>query len=135
MGRTVEQPQLEIDFNSIKNAMNFITVYHDDEDTLFLRPQEPRPAVSYDWDGEVWLRLNPYNGEIVGFEIDDFESVFLQKYPEIANAWKEVKPLCHRKKKSLPQETNWEAFLIIILEFLQTLLRDNPQQARLTLNH
>lgn len=135
MGGTVEQLYPEINFNSIKNAMNFITVYHDDEDTLFLRPSELRPAVSFDWNGEIWLRLDPNNSEIVGFEIDDFESVFLKKYPGLASAWMEVKPLCHRKKKTVPQEICWEAFLRIITEFIQTLLRDNPQQAKLALNH
>jgi hypothetical protein len=133
MGRTVEQMPFEINFDSFRTVVNFTPVYHGEEDTFLLRPKEPSPAVSFDWNGEVWLRLNPNNGEIVGFEIDDFESVFLKKHPELASAWKEVKPLCHRKKKTVPQETCWEAFLKIILEFLQSLLKENPQQARLSI--
>ncbi len=130
MARNVEQEHIEIDFGTLKNVINFVPIYHDDEDTLFLRPEEPRPAVSFDWDGDIWLRIAPSNGEIVGFEIDDFESIFLKKYPELANAWKEVKPLCHRKKKTSPEETYWDAFLMIIMEFLQTLVREKPQQIR-----
>jgi len=129
MGRTVERTDLEIDFDTIKNVIDFIPIYHGKEDTFFLRPEESKSAVSFDWNGDIWLRINPGNGEIVGFQIDDFESVFLKKYPELANAWKEVKPLCHRKKKTQTEETFWEAFLKIILEFLQTMVREKPQQA------
>jgi len=129
MGRTVEQTHFEIDFSTLENVMHFLLVYHDDEDAFFLRTEQPRPAVSFDWDGDIWLRVDPCNGEIVGLEIDDFESVFLRKYPELANAWKEVKPLCHRKKMTIPDENSWGAFLRIILEFLRTLVRDNPKQA------
>ena len=129
MGRAVKHEHIEIDFSTLKNVIGFVPIYHDDEDTFFLRPEEVQSAVSFDWNGDIWLRINPSNGEIVGFEIASFESIFLKKYPEIANAWKEVKPLCHRKKKTLPEETFWEAFLRIILDFLQTLVREKPQQA------
>lgn len=129
MGRTVDRTDLEIDFDTLKNVIDFIPIYHSDEDILFLRPNESKSAVSFDWNGDIWLRINPSNGEIVGFQIDDFESIFLKKYPELANAWKEVKPLCHRKKITQTEETFWEAFLRIILQFLQTLVREKPQQA------
>lgn len=132
MGRAVELEHIEIDFNTLKNVINFVPIYHDNEDTFFLRPKEVQPAVSFDWNGDIWFRINPSNGEIVGFEIASFESIFLKKYPEIANAWKEVKPLCHRKKKTIPEEVYWEAFLRIILDFLQTLMREKPQQAAFT---
>ena len=132
MGRAVKHEHIEIDFNTLKNVIDFVPIYHDAEDTFFLRPEKVQSAVSFDWNGDIWLRINPSNGEIVGFEIASFESIFLKKYPEIANAWKEVKPLCHRKKKTIPEETYWEAFLRIILDFLQTLVREKPQQAVFT---
>lgn len=133
MGRTVVQSMdFEIDFSTIKNVSNFVPIYHDEEDTFFLRQQEPIPATSFDWGGDIWLRINPKNGEIVGFEIDDFESVFLKKYPEVASAWKEFKPLCHRKKITTPDKSCWEAFLRIITEFLEALMREKPQQSELT---
>jgi len=133
MGRIVEQTHFVIDFSTMKNTVNFIPVYHDDEDTFFLRPEEPRAAVSFDWNGDVWLRIDPSSGEIVGFEIDDFESIFLKKYPALANAWKETKPLCRRKKRTIPEETCWEAFIRILMEFLRELVRENPQQSQLAI--
>ncbi len=133
MGRTVRELDFKIDFNTINNLTNCVPVYHAEEDTFFLRPQEPSLATSFDWDGDVWLRVDPETGEIVGIEIDDFESVFLKKYPQLEKAWKETKPLCHRKKKNKSEETCWEGFLRIILEFLRTLVRERPQQAQLNI--
>lgn len=133
MGRIVEQENFKIDFDTIKNAKDFILIYHDDEDTLFVQPEEPRPAVSFDWNGDVWFRIDPNNGSIVGLEIDDFESIFLKKYPELANAWKEIKPLYRRRKRNTPEETSWQAFLRILVEFLRELVTEKPQQAQLAI--
>lgn len=133
MGGIVEQESFKIDFNSIKKATGFIPIYHDDEDTLFLRSEEPSPAVSFDCNGDVWFRVDPSSGEIVGFEIDDFETIFLKKYPELASAWKEIKPICLRKKRSIPEETCWEAFLKILMEFIRELVNKNPQQVQLAI--
>jgi uncharacterized protein YuzE len=98
-------------------------VYHSKEDTLFLRPDKPRPATSFDLNGEVWVRIDPENGEIVGLEIEDFESFFLKKHPEIATVWKEVKPWISRGKKE-----KQELFQLIISDFLLTFLKENPYQ-------
>lgn len=129
MGRIImELDNIQVDSSTIDNIKSFTPVYHEDEDTFFLRPDKPRRATSFDWNGEIWVRVDPENGEIVGLEIDDFEAVFLKRYPEIANAWKEAKPLCHRKKMQKYEEASWEAFLRIILEFLLAFFRDKPQQ-------
>lgn len=130
MGRTVmESGNIQVDFSTLDNIKSFTPVYHEDEDTFFLRPAEPRLATSFDWNGEVWIRVDPQNGEIVGLEIDDFEAIFLKRYPQIANAWKESKPLCRGKGLLRHKEVSWEAFLRIILEFLLAFFRDRPQQA------
>ena len=130
MGRTmIGSSKPQIDFGTINNIRNFVSVYHGDEDTFFLRPANPRPATSFDWDGDIWLRVDPASGEIVGIEIDDFESIFLKKHPEIAKAWEEVKPHCLRKKS----EETMESFILIIWDFLQKLFRENPQQASLNM--
>ncbi len=130
MGREIiGSDSLQIDYDTMNNIKSFTSVYHEDEDTFFLRPEKPRPATSVDWDGEFWLRVDLESGEVVGFEIEDFETVFLKKHPELASAWKEAKPLCHRKRSHSYEETTWEAFLRIILEFLQTFIKKNPQQA------
>jgi len=130
MGRTLEQAHVDIDYSTIKQATDFTPIYHSNEDIFFLRTTSPREAVSLDWDGDIWLRIDPKTGEIVGLEIADFEAVFLKKYPGLASAWKEAKPLCIRKKTGKPEEINCEAFLRIILEFLKTLLRENPLQSQ-----
>lgn len=132
MGRTiteVDKPQL--DFNTVSNIMNFIPVYDKHEDTLFCRPDKPRPATSVDWNGEIWIRVDPENGEIVGLEIDEFEAVFLKKHPELIMVWEEIKPLCRKKKAKKSEEPIWESFLRIILNFLIQLFRENPKQASL----
>ena len=69
---------LKLDFNTIDNITHFVITYHEDEDTLFIRPNVPRPATSFDWNGEIWIRVDPTNGEVLGLEIDDFEAVFLK---------------------------------------------------------
>jgi len=129
MGRKImDLDNLQVDYSTMDNIKSFAPVYHEDEDTFFLRAEKPRPATSVDWDGELWIRIDPKNGEVVGLEIEDFETVFLKKYPELASAWKEAKPLCQRKRSHRYEETTWDAFLRIILEFLQTFLKENPQQ-------
>lgn len=121
-----ELPQ--IDFGSLaKRVSSFVCVYHKDEDTFFLRTEPPLPAVSMDWDGELWIRIEPNTGEIVGIEIDNFEAIFLEKHPELAKAWSQVKPLCTRKHRKESQN-DWDVFIRIIVNFLSKLFRDNPLQ-------
>jgi hypothetical protein len=131
MGRTnmMNIPQAPINLDTLKNIESFILVYHEDEDTLFVRPDNPRPATSLDWNGEVWIRIDLESGEVVGLEIDDFEGFFLKKHPELALAWQQVKPLCHRKKKDICEEPLWISFIKIITAFLLQLFRTTPQQS------
>ena len=132
MGRTITKLDTpKIDFNTLDRVKKFYPVYHDDEDVLFLRPDTPRPAMSFDFEGEIWIRFDPETGEIVGLEIDDFEAIFLKKHPELAQVWVEAKPLCRRKTKTKKKgtDTTWDSFLLIILDFFLTFLRENPQQA------
>lgn len=122
----VDNPQ--VNFNTINDLKGLMPVYHQEYDTFYLRGEKPRPATSYDLNGTAWLRVDVESGDIVGLQIDDFESVFLKKYPELAKAWKEVKPLCVRpKSRKCPVDAE-ESFLLIIINFLLTLFRDNPQQ-------
>lgn len=120
-----------IDLNTIDNIKHFNLIYHDGEDILFARPATARPATSLDWGGELWVRVVPETGEIVGLEIDDFESVFLKKYPSLAKAWQEVKPICHQKRTQKYEDASWESFLRIIYEFLVQFFKNNPAQATL----
>ena len=132
MGRAVMVPNSpEIDFDTLDNIKDFDLTYHEDEDTLFIRPERPRSATSIDWDGEIWVRVDITTGEIVGLEIDDFEGVFLKKHPDLASAWKDAKPLTHRRKASKPSNISWESFLQIILDFIKRFLTEHPQQVNL----
>jgi uncharacterized protein YuzE len=130
MGTTLRQIQSpEIKLETIDNIRSFTPVYIKDNDTLLLRPDRPQPATSVDINGELWLRIDVESGEVVGVEIEDFESVFLKKHPELARAWQDVKPLCHRKLYRT-SETTWQSFLLIVLDFLRTLFAKNPYQIR-----
>ena len=132
MGRAIMMSNSpKIDFETLDNARDFAPTYYQDEDTLFIRPEKPRPATSIDWDGEIWVRVDIETGEIVGLEIDDFEKVFLKKHPDLASAWKDTKPLIHRKKTGKSPDISWESFLRIILDFIKHLFEEHPQQASL----
>ena len=70
----------EVDFNTVENIRSFVPDYDKVADSLLLQPHEPDPAVSVDWNGEMWLRINPENGEIIGVEIEDYKKFFARKY-------------------------------------------------------
>jgi hypothetical protein len=127
----IEYPQ--IDLNSVKDLKNLKCIYHKKEDTLFIRPEKPLPATSVDWEGELWIRVDINTGKIVGLEIDDFESIFLKKHPEIAKVWEGYKPLCDIRKIATKREKDfYESFYTILSNFLLSLFSSHPQQ--LTLN-
>jgi len=119
---------LRVDPSTIDNIKKFTLTYHDKEDTLFLHPAEPREATSIDLNGEIWLRVDVRTREILGLEIEDFEAVFLKRHPDLAHAWQEVKPWCHRRKR--PKE-HVQSFLLILLNFLSAFVRNSPQQGQL----
>lgn len=119
-------PQIKIDFGTLRNVGDFRLVYHEDEDTLFLRPAKALPGTSVDWNGEVWIRVSLASGEIVGLEIDEFEFVFIKRHPELESAWKEIKPLCLRKPVRCAGPS-----ALILLNFFTRLLQGSPQPASL----
>lgn len=127
----LDTPKIDLSTLTLDKIKAFQLVYHDDEDVLFLRPDTPRPATSFDLEGEVWIRFDPETGEIVGLEIEDFESIFLKKHPELAEGWAEAKPLCHRRTIKSGTSMTWESFLLIMVNFLLKFLRENPQQIEL----
>lgn len=132
MGRTatkLDSPKIDFSTLTLDRIRTFQLVYHDDEDVLFLQPDTPRPATSFDLEGKVWVRVDPETGEVVGLEIEDYEAVFLKRYPEIAQAWAEAKPSCRRKKRGKDRDTTWESFLLIMVNFFLTFFRENPHQA------
>ena len=134
MGKTmIKMDNPEVDFTTLRNLMSFKPVYHKREDTFFIIPSKPQPATSIDWNGELWIRVNPESGEVVGLEIEDFESVFLKKHPEIANVWADFKPLCLKDLKKC-EDSVLQVFIRIIMDFLSELFSNDPKQIPLSLN-
>jgi uncharacterized protein YuzE len=128
MGKLIVEDHPRFDEKTIENLTTTTAVYNSDEDTLFIRPETARPAVSYDLNGELWIRFDPATKEIIGLEIENFESVFLKKHPEIAKVWKTVKPHCAHKKTRIADDEICTSFLRILLSFFNELFRENPQQ-------
>lgn len=123
----IEIPRINL--QSFKNLKNITIVYDDGVDTLYVRPRLPRSATSYDWQGEIWLRVDIETGDVVGLEIADFENVFLKKHPELAPAWREAKKQCHHKRIKKEDKECWESFIRMIFEFFQELFKAGYQQA------
>jgi len=119
---------LQLNRVSMSKFASYTCVYDSSGDILYIRPETPLPAVSLDWNGEIWLRLDPSSSELVGIEIGDFESIFLKKHPELATVWQQYKPRCKRKDRKRTRDGDWETFVRIIIEFLSSLFAENPQQ-------
>lgn len=133
MGNAIKNAQqpinnLSLNRKAINKMLSYNCIYHKKEDTLFFLPDNPKPATSFDWNGEIWLRLDPQTEEIIGIEIENFEKVFLIKYPELAAVWKAAKPYCLRKISRNKSNNTWGSFVRIILEFLSNLFDKTPQQ-------
>lgn len=73
----------QIDFDTINNIRSFTVNYDKEIDSLMLQPKTPVPAASVDWDGDLWVRVNPDEGKIVGIEIEGFRRFFSKKYHSI----------------------------------------------------
>jgi len=109
----------EVKWDSYDPA-RFVLDYDKKADIMYVRLPEARPATTIDLNDEVWLRVDLETGEIVGFEIDDFELVFLKKHPEIAAPWHETRPKRSDEKM---------AFVVAVLfELLRSLIGAHPQQ-------
>ena len=123
----IESENFNIDFKSLENLSTFVPMYHKENDTFFIRPEQPLPAVSFDWNGELWIRVDS-TGKIVGLEVENFESVFLKKHPEVAQVWTEAKRFCLHRKVRTNEEDICESFIRIMLQFLSNMFQNNPQQ-------
>ena len=128
MGKTIIEDSPRFNEDTMNNLKGVIPVYRSDEDILFIRPKNSSPAVSYDWEGELWLRFDPSTKVVLGIEIENFESVFLKKHPEVAKVWKDAKPICIHKRTRTTDEGICESFIRILLSLFGDLFAKNPQQ-------
>ncbi len=126
----------DIKFETINNLKNLMPSYDKKYDTFFVTQNPPVPAASIDWNGEIWIRVAS-NGDIVGFEVENFEKVFLAKNPDIIPSWKQFKRICLEnervfiRKPEVKKTDICEMFLMILLNFISNLFRSHPQQAEL----
>ncbi len=127
-----EPPNFNIKLETITNLKDLMPSYDKRFDTFFLSPIKPISSVSVDWNGEFWLRVAS-NGDVVGLEVENFEKVFLFKYPEVRVIWKDFKQTCLKnERKLLPNPPGeYESFLRILLNFLSELFQTNPSQQAL----
>ena len=113
---------LSIDFKEFRSS------YDKQHDTLFLYREPKRPGTSLDIGGHLWLRFDPDTLDILGFEIENFEQVFLVRYPELGINWKKVKS--HIAKRA-PPDGVLSDYLRLLLEWLKTVVKNHPTQIEL----
>lgn len=75
---------ITLKLNELSSVTAWSAEYNEAEDTLYLRTGDPRPATSVDLDGEVWARVDPATGDVVGFDIEGFRAVFIPHHPALA---------------------------------------------------
>lgn len=112
-----------------KAFLRFEHSYDKQRDILFVYGTPKKPAVSLDLGGHVWVRFLPESGEVVGIEIEDFERVFLIKYPELKVGWEQVKPRIVKRFK--PDENGFVDYLRILLAYLKNIMETHPPQLSL----
>jgi hypothetical protein len=87
--------------------------------------------VSFDVGGHLWLRFDPETHEVVGVEIEDFEKVFLVKFPELRAGWERDKP--SQIKLYRRDESPLAEYLRFLLLHIQNILKNHPHQRELPL--
>lgn len=106
----------------------FERFYDKDRDVLSLYKEPKRPAVSLDIGGHFWVRFDPTSGEVVGLEFEDFERVFLVRYPELRVGWEGIKPKIIKKTK---RQYSTADYLKMLLLFIQGIVKDHPNGGNL----
>ncbi|MBI4201764.1 MAG: hypothetical protein HY532_01435 [Chloroflexi bacterium] len=95
---------------------------------LFIYREPKVAATSFAVGNGAWLRLTD-SGDVIGFEIEDFEHVFLRKHPELRRSWDELKPsIIKRLKRRSDVDKVLAAFLLALKSELQRFLQQNPVQ-------
>jgi len=103
-----------MDFDTFDNIKGYTFSFDRELDTLYWLSMPVQAATSIDRDG-VWYRVNPQTGKIAGIEIEDFESVFLKRPPELQPSWKLVRKIIIKDKA----DASTIAFGNILFAFLQ----------------
>lgn len=64
-----------------------VSAYDAEGDILKLSVDPGRPATSIDVSGAFWLRADPASGEVLGFEVEGFQTCFLKNRSELPGLW------------------------------------------------
>lgn len=118
-------PQLELDADTFSG---FTRSYDKRRDILFINTTPKRAAISLDVGGHFWVEFDPETDEVVGIQIDDFESVFLMKYPELRSGWQRDKPLI---VKPFKREGDVAEYLRFLIMHLQNIVKAHPFQTQM----
>ncbi len=94
-------------------------------DTFSVSVEPPVPAVSYRVD-DAWVRVVRETGEVVGYEFEDFERVFLPGHPELGLAWKQART--HRRMLFFKRpQGNLDSLTESTLRWVRASLRALPK--------
>lgn len=118
-----------VNLDTVNNIRQFVLEYNNKEDVLFLHSKPTTDAMSFDWDGEFWIRFNPNNGEIVGIEIEDFERCFLERHLELKQVWSSGKSRTYRRKVDIHRDD----FIQRLLDLFLSIFSCHPTQIEMKL--
>ena len=121
---TIEIPELKWNQEAFQNH-----AYDKQRDILFIRQEPKRAGISLDIGGHLWVRFDPESGDVIGIEIEDFERVFLAKYPEMKLGWDQLKPRITKIKK--PDKSKVIEYLHLLLMFVRDMVNYHPHQTEL----
>ena len=123
-----EIPVPELRWNS-EIIDTFVRSYDSERDILFAHTMPKRPAMAMDVGGHLWIRFDPETHEVIGIEIEDFERVFLVKYPELSLGWTEDKPKITKPlRNDVGSVSEYLRFLIM---YVKGMLEHHPLQTSL----
>jgi uncharacterized protein YuzE len=113
-------------WSGFKDAKSLVGHYDKRADTLYICREDYKdaPGASVDVEGEFWLRIDPKTNQVIGFEIEDFVSIFLQKNPELERVWRQSNAR-HFIRRSNPETK--QSTLLLILERLRALFSSSPK--------
>lgn len=85
---------------------NKLWVHYDDEaDSMVIYiTGGPVRAISVHLGDDTYLKVNPANGDIVGFHVEAWEHSFLPAHPELQSVWNKLQP-------DAPPEPDWNFLL------------------------
>lgn len=94
-------------------------------DMLYISVADPDPALSIDLGDGMWMRFVPSTREVVGFEVEAFERVFLRNHPALVASWHSARGrgLFGMKRRRRP-----ERYFDSIIRRLRHAFATRPQQ-------